>query len=43
MMDGSLLPDQKTPAAYDYNVDVSRRVVKRRTRSAFPLKANWVA
>lgn len=21
MMDGSLLPDQKTPAAYDYNVD----------------------
>src|ERR1700691_2789303 len=27
MMDGSLLPDQKTPAAYDYNVDVSRRVV----------------
>ncbi|MDE1179159.1 class II fructose-bisphosphate aldolase [Paraburkholderia sp.] len=28
MMDGSLLPDQKTPAAYDYNVDVSRRVVE---------------
>ncbi|MGF6918232.1 class II fructose-bisphosphate aldolase [Paraburkholderia sp. 40] len=27
MMDGSLLPDQKTPAAYDYNVEVSRRVV----------------
>lgn len=27
MMDGSLLPDQKTPADYDYNVDVSRRVV----------------
>jgi fructose-bisphosphate aldolase class II len=27
MMDGSLLPDQKTPAKYDYNVDVSRRVV----------------
>jgi fructose-bisphosphate aldolase class II len=28
MMDGSLLPDQKTPAAYAYNVDVSRRVVE---------------
>jgi fructose-bisphosphate aldolase class II len=27
MMDGSLLPDQKTPAAYEYNVEVSRRVV----------------
>ncbi|MDR5735049.1 fructose-bisphosphate aldolase class II [Caballeronia sp. LZ025] len=27
MMDGSLMPDQKTPAGYDYNVDVSRRVV----------------
>jgi fructose-bisphosphate aldolase class II len=28
MMDGSLMPDQKTPAAYDYNVEVSRRVVE---------------
>lgn len=28
MMDGSLMPDQKTPAEYDYNVDVSRRVVE---------------
>ncbi|MDR5775029.1 MULTISPECIES: class II fructose-bisphosphate aldolase [unclassified Caballeronia] len=27
MMDGSLMPDQKTPADYDYNVEVSRRVV----------------
>ncbi|PTB22091.1 fructose-bisphosphate aldolase class II [Trinickia symbiotica] len=27
MMDGSLMPDQKTPASYDYNVEVSRRVV----------------
>jgi fructose-bisphosphate aldolase class II len=26
MMDGSLLPDQKTPATYEYNVEVSRRV-----------------
>ncbi len=28
MMDGSLLEDQKTPASYDYNVDVTRRVVE---------------
>ena len=27
MMDGSLKADQKTPADYDYNVDVTRRVV----------------
>jgi fructose-bisphosphate aldolase class II len=27
MMDGSLKEDGKTPAAYDYNVDVTRRVV----------------
>ena len=28
MMDGSLLEDQKTPADYDYNVDVTRRTVE---------------
>jgi len=28
MMDGSLLPDQKTPADYAYNVEVSRRVTE---------------
>ena len=27
MMDGSLLEDMKTPASYDYNVEVSRKVV----------------
>lgn len=27
MMDGSLLDDQKTPASYDYNVDVTRQAV----------------
>ena len=27
MMDGSLREDMKTPASYDYNVDVTRRVV----------------
>ena len=28
MMDGSLMPDMKTPSSYDYNVDVTRRVVE---------------
>ncbi len=28
MMDGSLLEDQKTPASFDYNVDVTRRTVE---------------
>jgi fructose-bisphosphate aldolase class II len=28
MMDGSLMPDAKTPASYEYNVDVTRHVVK---------------
>jgi fructose-bisphosphate aldolase class II len=28
MMDGSLMEDQKTPATYEYNVDVTRRVVE---------------
>jgi fructose-bisphosphate aldolase class II len=28
MMDGSLMPDMKTPASFDYNVDVTRRVVE---------------
>ncbi len=28
MMDGSLMPDMKTPATFEYNVDVTRRVVE---------------
>jgi fructose-bisphosphate aldolase class II len=28
MMDGSLLADQKTPASYEYNVDVTKRTVE---------------
>jgi len=28
MMDGSLMEDQKTPASYEYNVEVTRRVVE---------------
>ena len=27
MMDGSLMPDMKTPSSYDYNVDVTKTVV----------------
>ena len=28
MMDGSLMEDMKTPSSYDYNIDVTRRVVE---------------
>jgi fructose-bisphosphate aldolase class II len=28
MMDGSLMPDQKTPASYEYNVEVTRRTTE---------------
>ena len=28
MMDGSLMSDGKTPSSYEYNVDVTRRVVE---------------
>ena len=28
MMDGSLMPDMKTPSSYEYNVDVTRQVVE---------------
>ncbi|HEY5718982.1 MAG TPA: class II fructose-bisphosphate aldolase [Gammaproteobacteria bacterium] len=28
MMDGSLMPDMKTPSSYEYNVDVTREVVQ---------------
>jgi fructose-bisphosphate aldolase class II len=28
MMDGSLEADAKTPASFEYNVDVTRKVVK---------------
>lgn len=28
MMDGSLMPDMKTPATYEYNVEVTRKVVE---------------
>ncbi|MGK0674486.1 MAG: class II fructose-bisphosphate aldolase, partial [Halothiobacillaceae bacterium] len=28
MMDGSLMPDMKTPASYEYNVNITRKVVE---------------
>jgi fructose-bisphosphate aldolase class II len=28
MMDGSLMPDMKTPSTYEYNIEVTRRVVE---------------
>ncbi len=41
MMDGSLKADAKTPADYDYNVDITRRVVDiAHLGSAPPSKAN---
>ena len=43
MMDGSLEADAKTPASYEYNVQVTRDVVMLLIRSALALKVNWVA
>lgn len=43
MMDGSLREDGKTPADYDYNVDVTRRVVAFAHAAAFPWKASWAS
>ena len=40
MMDGSLKDDGKTPADYDYNVDVTRRVVDMAHGSAPRSKAS---
>jgi fructose-bisphosphate aldolase class II len=33
MMDGSLMEDGKTPSSFDYNVDVTRKVVEMAHRS----------
>jgi fructose-bisphosphate aldolase class II len=33
MMDGSLMEDGKTPANFDYNVEVTRKVVEMAHRS----------
>ena len=42
MMDGSLKEDGKTPADYDYNVDVTRRVVRHGPLGAASRsKASW--
>ena len=41
MMDGSLKADAKTPADYEYNVDITRRVVDMAHWSAPRSKASW--
>jgi hypothetical protein len=43
MMDGSLLEDGKTPASFDYNVDVTRKVVEMAHKSASRSRANSAA
>ncbi len=43
MMDGSLEADGKIIASYDYNVDVTRKVVDMAHASASRSKANWAA
>jgi fructose-bisphosphate aldolase, class II len=41
MMDGSLMPDQKTPADYAYNVEVSRGWSRPRMRWGYRWKGSW--
>ena len=44
MMDGSLRADGKTPASYEYNVEVTRKVSEMaHAGRACPSKASWVA
>src|SRR5690349_16058649 len=43
MMDGSLEGDGKTIASYDYNVDVTRKVVEMAHRLGLRVEANWAA
>ena len=43
MMDGSLEADMKTPASFEYNVAVTKEVVKWLMRVVFQLKVNSVA
>jgi hypothetical protein len=43
MMDGSLEADGKTIASYDYNVDVTKKVVDWRTRAASRSRASSAA
>jgi len=43
MMDGSLEEDAKTPASYEYNVDISAKFRKLRIRSVFQSKASLAA
>jgi fructose-bisphosphate aldolase, class II len=43
MMDGSLMEDMKTPASYEYNVDVTRAWSRWPTPAACPSKASSAA
>ncbi len=43
MMDGSLKEDGKTPADYEYNVEVTRRVVEMAHPAASRSRASWAA
>ena len=42
MMDGSLMSDGKTPASYEYNVDVTKQVVDIAHAAGVQLKVSWV-
>ena len=41
MMDGSLEADMKTPASYDYNVEITERVSRMAHWSALRSRGNW--
>jgi fructose-bisphosphate aldolase class II len=43
MMDGSLEADGKTIASYDYNVDVTRKVVDMAHKLGVTVEASWAA
>lgn len=43
MMDGSLLEDAKTPATYEYNVEVTRKVVEMAHAGGVSVEGNWAA
>ena len=43
MMDGSLMADMKTPASYEYNVDVTKRTVDMAHACEFQSKESFGA
>ena len=42
MMDGSLMPDGKTAATYEYNLDVTKEVVRFSHAVGITVEVNWV-